>query len=267
MKNQKNIDNKVKMWGLSLFGSHREQLLTQLLTQVEKGKTWKSVVTPNPEQIIQSQTNAPLRKMLQTADWVLPDGVGLVLASRLLSSRLHQEPLQHVIPGRLVVSELLKLALARHWHCVLVGGQGYAGNRTTAVLDVQGTSVEWLSGYQFVQQPTDREEQQLSRCLLASKPDVLFVAFGAPAQETWILSHRALLEKSGVKLVMAVGGSFDTLLGKVPTPPDVIHQIGMEWLFRLILQPWRWRRQLRLIRFVWLVGKTWLNPSLSTRLD
>jgi len=80
--------------------------------------------------------------------------------------------------------------------------------------------------------------------------DILFVAYGMKKQEKWIWRN---LPKIPVKLAIGVGGAFDYLAGAVPRAPGWLRNIGCEWLYRLICQPWRWRRQLNLIRFVWLV--------------
>ena len=88
--------------------------------------------------------------------------------------------------------------------------------------------------------------------------DILFVAFGAPKQEFWINEN---LNKIPVKIAIGVGGAFDHISGKVPRAPLIIRRLGMEWLFRLIVQPWRFKRQLALIEFIWLVLKERLRKS------
>ena len=90
--------------------------------------------------------------------------------------------------------------------------------------------------------------------LLTSHPhiDILFVAFGAPKQEFWISEN---LDKIPVKVAIGVGGAFDFISGSVPRATKFLRLIGLEWLFRLILQPWRWKRQLALLQFLWLVIK------------
>lgn len=80
--------------------------------------------------------------------------------------------------------------------------------------------------------------------------DILFVAFGSPKQEIWIAEN---LDKLPVRVAIGVGGAFDFVSGKVKRAPVWVRKIGLEWLFRLILQPWRIKRQLRLFKFVFLV--------------
>jgi N-acetylglucosaminyldiphosphoundecaprenol N-acetyl-beta-D-mannosaminyltransferase len=82
--------------------------------------------------------------------------------------------------------------------------------------------------------------------------DILFVAFGFPKQEEWMFAN---LSKLNVRVMMGVGGAFDYISGNVPRAPVLIQKSGFEWLYRLILQPWRWRRQVALVEFIGLVMK------------
>ena len=90
----------------------------------------------------------------------------------------------------------------------------------------------------------------ISSIVVGYKPHFVFVAFGSPDQELWIGRHKKIL--SG-RVVIGVGGAFDYLSNNIKRAPVVIQKIGMEWLYRLVIQPWRWKRQLKLIKFVWLV--------------
>ena len=83
--------------------------------------------------------------------------------------------------------------------------------------------------------------------------DVLFVALGMVKQERWIYNNREKLKDSGVRLAMGVGGAFDYISGAVPRAPKFMRDAGLEWLFRLLVQPWRLKRQLALLEFVTMV--------------
>ena len=92
--------------------------------------------------------------------------------------------------------------------------------------------------------------QEWTEALKSKKVDILFVAFGSPKQEIWIADN---LNKIPAKVVVGVGGSFDFISGKVPRAPKFVRNLGLEWLFRLIIQPWRIKRQLSLLEFIYLV--------------
>ena len=90
------------------------------------------------------------------------------------------------------------------------------------------------------------------------------MAYGFPKQEKWIYEN---LEKIPVKCAMGVGGAFDYISGKVPRAPSLVRSLGFEWLYRLIIEPWRWRRHLALIEFVYLVIKEKLDMAVSSRYE
>lgn len=94
--------------------------------------------------------------------------------------------------------------------------------------------------------------QEWSEGLKVEKVDILFVAFGSPKQELWIAKN---LKNIPATVSIGVGGAFDFVSGKVPRSPKILRKLGLEWLFRLIIQPWRIKRQLSLITFVFLVLK------------
>jgi len=215
------------------------------------------IFTPNPEQVVLTQKQPSFLVTLQKADVLLPDGQGIVWASQWLKG--NGESIQERIAGVDVVKALLD-QLPKTTRVLLVGGQNYH------LLQYKEHQIRWEPTYQDVKNPQPEEETQLQKVIQEFQPDLVFVAFGAPYQEEWVIAHLGLLKKSGVKLVMVVGGAFDVLLGKVPRAPLFIQHLGLEWLYRLIQQPWRWRRQLRLIEFIGLVGKQLLDSFFFTRV-
>ena len=100
--------------------------------------------------------------------------------------------------------------------------------------------------------PSAQDWSDISERLEAARPDVLLVAYGAPRQDLWIREHSDALPGS-VKVAMGVGGVFDYLSGRVPLAPVIWRRLGLEWLYRLIRQPWRWKRILRVFYFGILV--------------
>jgi N-acetylglucosaminyldiphosphoundecaprenol N-acetyl-beta-D-mannosaminyltransferase len=98
--------------------------------------------------------------------------------------------------------------------------------------------------------PSEKDAPGIVERIRAAQPDVLFVAYGAPKQDLWIARHGAA---AGVPAMMGVGGSLDFIVGAQKRAPEWMRRINLEWLYRLITQPWRWRRQLALPKFVWAV--------------
>lgn len=237
------------LFDLPFFGSGKKRLLESLQKDVFSGKMPLIIYTPNPEQLIQTRESPQLFSYFSKADYLVPDGAGLVLATKLLSLRGKTRPIQEKIAGVDLVEELLVWARDKSWRVLIVGGRGYSQEEA---IEYRGQTLWWTPAYKDVAHPTSTEERELEAFITAVKPNVIFVALGAPWQEQWVAEHQFLLEKHKVKIAMVVGGSFDYLFGKVQRAPSIVRAVGLEWLFRLVKQPWRWRRQLRLIKFIQL---------------
>lgn len=202
------------------------------------------VITANPEFVMLAQREPRLRAIAAGATLVVPDGVGLVLAARLLG---------HTLPGRArgrdIVPRVAAIAARLDRALYLLGArEGVAARaaealrRTYPALRVAGTSAG---------SPDPREEADIAARVNAAAPDVLLVAYGMPRQEEWIA--RNLPKLPTVSVAIGVGGVFDQLAGEVRLPPEWLARAGLEWLWRLARQPWRWRRQIALPAFLLLV--------------
>jgi N-acetylglucosaminyldiphosphoundecaprenol N-acetyl-beta-D-mannosaminyltransferase len=194
--------------------------------------------------IMLAQGDPDFRALINTSSLCLPDGVGLLWAARLTGQRLRQ-----VVPGSFVVPWLAERSAQREHRWFLLGGaQGVApevANRLTTrfpTLDVAGT----FAGHAGPQ----HDDASCAAVRAAGRVDVLLVAYGSPRQEMWIARNQARL---GVPLAIGVGGTFNFIAGRSFRPPDWLHRIHLYWLGRLISEPWRWRRQLALVRFCALV--------------
>ena len=110
--------------------------------------------------------------------------------------------------------------------------------------------------------PRASEEDDIIRTIRAVSPDLLLVAYGVPAEEKWIARNR---QRLGVPVMMGVGGAFDFAAGVTKRAPGWIRRLGLEWLYRLVREPWRWRRQLALPRFLSLVAKQKLGAITGRR--
>lgn len=243
------MDRSFQIRGKIIFSKGMSELLKNLKKSLSSQKETILVFTPNPEQIMLAESSQEFNDYLLQADILVPDGVGLTYAARILGKDDNEQNIER-IPGRLLAEEVIKLAEQQNKKILVIGGRDYS---TTGKITVSGVEMNWSSAYVDVNNPTEGEEVALRERIEAVKPDIVFVAFGAPAQEEWLVRNREYLSEQGVKIGMVVGGTFDYLLGIVPSPPSWVSKIGLEWLFRLVTQPWRVKRQLKLISFIWLV--------------
>lgn len=213
-----------------------------------------TIFTPNPEQIMLAEQRSDFAAALRQADILIPDGVGIVLASQLLALRQKAQPLTARLTGIDVTRGLLeKFPNAK---VVVIGGRRSDGGDVSEAQTIhltgslEGRTVRVLAGYQNIKAPTKKEADAVEAFLKKEQPDVVLVALGAPFQEMWTLQQLPFLAEHQVKVVMVVGGAIDVLSGKLHRAPHLWQALGLEWLFRLFQEPWRWRRQLKLISFI-----------------
>ena len=208
-----------------------------------------TVFTPNPEQLMLAQHNHVFEKNLYKADLLLPDGVGVVWAGSMLNGNITER-----ISGRETLEFLINIGAKNSLPVFLLGGREassmYAKKLRARYIDNPEWKVSWNGGAENIEHETVQEKKNIGAEILSAKPKLLCVAYGAPHQEKWVMENLELLQKVGVRVVMVVGGAFDVLSGHVFPPPRWVVAIGVEWLWRLFQQPWRWRRQLALLQFV-----------------
>lgn len=202
------------------------------------------VITANPEFVMLARSDGDLRAIAADADLVVPDGTGVLVASRLLG-----DPLPGRAPGRLIVDGVAARAASLGASFFLLGaGPGVAERAAVRLVErhPELVVVGWSAG-----SPRPEDDDAMVREIAEAAPLVLLVAYGMPAQELWIARNLARLPS--VRVAIGVGGVFDQLAGIRPVPPPLIHRVGLEWLWRLVREPHRWRRQRVLPLFALLV--------------
>lgn len=218
--------------------------LVEVLTTIHRftlhAKGSHHIVTVNSEFIMAARHNEAFKRALREADLAVADGAGVVLAARMLG-----QPVPPRIPGVDLVQLLAKQASMQGYRLYLLGGRDGVAHKTAAVL------TDLNPGLQIVGidegSPTDAA---VIKKITAAKPHVLLVAWGAPGQDVWINQHKHELK---VPVMMGVGGTFDFLAGKQRRAPRLMRDLGLEWLWRLVLEPSRWKRQLALPHLFLLV--------------
>jgi N-acetylglucosaminyldiphosphoundecaprenol N-acetyl-beta-D-mannosaminyltransferase len=205
----------------------------------------RHVCTVNPEFVMEARSNPTFKRVLRQADLCTPDGAGIILAGKLL-----RRPFKGRATGVGLVNRLGALSAREGYSLYLLGAAPGVAEKAAATLQARYPGAR-IAGT-FAGSPGEDDWPGIRERLWATRPDALLVAYGAPKQELWIAAHRDELPDS-VKVAMGVGGVFDYLSGKVRLAPAWVRRIGLEWLFRLAMQPWRWRRIARVMGFGLLV--------------
>ena len=202
------------------------------------------VVTPNAEIVVAAQKNHELRAIINRSDLAIPDGAGLLLAAHI-----NREPLRMQVAGTDLAEQLCALAADRGYRMFLLGGGPNVARTAGKRLQERHTNLI-IAGVFEGDSSLSGDVKCRERIQAAGRIDIIFVAFGAPRQELWMSRNCPTLN---VPLAVGIGGAIDFLAGTLKRAPPRVRACNLDWLYRLIQQPWRWRRQLALPHFVLLV--------------
>lgn len=195
------------------------------------------VITPNNEMLVESRKNPRFREVLQQSALNLPDSQGLLFAARWTGQRLPER-----VTGVDTVQALCGSLDESHPVFLLGAGEGVA-EKAAAILWQRNPRLKIVGT--FSGNPRLEYAQAIINAINASQPHLLLVAFGAPAQDLWIADY--LSKMPSVRVAMGVGGTFDFIAGVKKRAPVFIRTIGLEWLWRFIQEPSRWRRMWRAV--------------------
>lgn len=201
------------------------------------------IVTPNPEMIVTAQDDVELREIVNNADLRLPDGISMVVVSRILGT-----PLQERVTGIDLMLKLIETSAWKGYSVFLLGSAPGVAEEAAIKLTAQypnlkivGTHHGYFSG----------DDSEVLKKIIAARPDILFAGLGAGRQEKWLNRHLSELKTVG----MGIGGSMDVISGRKKRAPKWVQATYIEWLYRLFTEPNRWKRQLALPKFLWLIFK------------
>ncbi|MFN3359944.1 MAG: WecB/TagA/CpsF family glycosyltransferase [Pseudanabaenaceae cyanobacterium] len=199
------------------------------------------IVTLNAEMVMAARRHPRLRTVIQGAELVVPDGAGVVLYGRWRGHKIDR------CPGIDLAARLLESAREKGQKVFFLGAKPDVIPRTVAHWQQQLPSLQivgWHHGY--FDAPAEGE---ILQTLHQTQPHLILVALGVPKQEIWIAEHRSLCPHA---LWMGVGGSFDIWAGVKKRAPQWLGRMHLEWLYRLLQEPSRWRRMAVLPQFLWL---------------
>jgi N-acetylglucosaminyldiphosphoundecaprenol N-acetyl-beta-D-mannosaminyltransferase len=216
-----------------------------------KGRSCLHVVTLNPEYVMAARKDPEFAAAIRRADLITADGVGVAMSTRI--DRRSRSKVERVT-GVEIVRHLAEQSRDVRVPLFLLGADPGVAADAAWKLDQElpGVTIAgwWSEGSA---EPID-DREAISR-IHACGARAVAVAYGARGQVMWIDRNRDELSAAGVRVAVGVGGAFDFIAGRVPRAPAFVQRIGLEWLYRLVREPWRWRRQLVLPQFALLVLK------------
>lgn len=214
------------------------------------------IFTPNPEILLEAQKNLAFQKALQKGTLLLPDGHGLLLVSTLLQVKsklvrgllflpsllfflIWKRPFKKVFPeiihGSDFMQDLIEWSVKNKKSVFFLGAKEGVAKKTADVFKKMFPSLKFAGASSANGVAAFKEVSE-------AKPDVLFVAYGAPKQELWISEYYEKIPS--LFHVMGVGGSFDFWSGEVKRAPKILRKLGLEWVWRLFLEPWKRSRRI-----------------------
>jgi N-acetylglucosaminyldiphosphoundecaprenol N-acetyl-beta-D-mannosaminyltransferase len=222
---------RIYILGVPIDDVTENEAVKYIDTLMNDGKLHQ-VVTVNPEFVMEAQRDPRFMQVLNDASLATADGTGILLAARWLGT-----PIRERVTGVALVERLAKQAVIRGWRIFFLGAAPGVAEKAAQVLRHRYAGLQVAGAY--AGSPSIIEEPFVRQQVLDANPDILLVAYGHPAQDLWIARNQELLN---VRLAIGVGGTFDELIGLVPQAPIWMHKIGLKWLWRLIKQPWRYKR-------------------------
>ncbi|AEV94629.1 WecB/TagA/CpsF family glycosyltransferase [Pediococcus claussenii] len=235
----------INILNVSFINTSATSFWKQLETDISAHKN-RFVVTANPEIVMYARRNPKYHTILQQADYITPDGIGIVRATRKLSS-----PIPERITGYETFLELLRWGNDQGSRVYIVGSKPEVITKVATKIKSEYPNIN-LVGYHdgYFSNP-----KPILKAIQRQKPDMVFVATGFPKQEQFIAEYRHINDG----LWMGIGGSFDVFSGTVKRAPLFWQNHHLEWLYRLITDPKRLKRQLVIPQFMWLM--MWHQPK------
>lgn len=228
---------KEMILGVKVDTDNYDELINKLFKRIDK-KEKSLVVAINPEKLMKAKEDQALKDLLNRAEFQIPDGIGVILASKLNKGNIKSR-----VTGIDMMDRIVREAARTGKSIFLYGAKPGVAESAAEALKFTYASLQ-IAG---IQDGYEKDNEKVIQKINEAKPDILFVAMGSPRQEEWIEANRDKLHPS---LYQGVGGSFDVLAGNVKRAPGFFQKTGLEWFYRLAKEPSRLKRQLVLPKFL-----------------
>ncbi len=234
-------EERVDMFGVPLARIDMAGALERI-DQFVDDRSPHMVITSDTPSIVRAHDDAEYQQIVQTADMVTADGRGVVWMARVLGL-----PMRERVSGADLVQSICERAIQKGYSVYLLGAMPGVAEEAGRKLAARCEGLRIAGTHHGYFGPD--EEMSVVREIARVKPDILFVALGAPRQEKWIRKH---MDELQVPVAIGVGGTFDVLAGRVHRAPEWMQRAGLEWLYRVVREPKRLPRMWALPRLVWM---------------
>lgn len=243
-----------KILNLEILNTDYNEFIQNIEEDILNGKK-STIVAINPEKIMKLKEDQSLNDFVQNAEYLIPDGVGILMASKKLGGHITNR-----ITGVDTMDNICRLAAAKGFKIFMLGGKEEVVQSARKNIEKKYPEIRivgTLNGY-------DLNDDEAIEIINASEAQILFIAMGSPKQENWIRKNR---ERLTVNIFQGVGGSFDVFGGYVKRAPAWMQKLGLEWLDRLLRNPSRIFRQMNLIRFYRIIRQNSRSMHRTEKLQ
>ena len=251
----KTRNNEINILSVEFKNYNKAELLKAVETRIKKDER-TLIFTPNPQILLNASRNEKFLRILQSADINIPDGIGILIAAKLLG-----KPLKERLSGIDIGEALITFAAREGLSVFFLGGRKGRAEKSARKFREKYPTLDICGCHNGYFSKTGEENEIVVKNISALKPDILFVCFGSPGQEEWIVNNIGQLHS--VKLAIGLGGSFDVWSGSTHRAPDFMKDAGLEWLWRVILEPRRIKVFYDIPRFLFKIKKSAPKPKRS----
>jgi len=248
--------SKIEIMSVPFGNLSKDEYKKRVEERLCKGKR-TIIFTPNPQMLLGARKNYEIQKILQKSDINLPDGAGIVIASKILRS-----PIKETVCGIDFAEDILALAKEQGLSVFLLGGKEGHADEAKAALQKKFPTLNFCGTHHGYFKKHGQENEAVIKKIIAEAPDIIFVCFGFPEQEKWIAENVPHLPSC--KLAAGLGGSIDVWSGHVKRAPACFRKMRLEWLWRAAREPRRMRIFFDIPLFLFYVFK---EKSKKTKGD
>lgn len=237
---------------INIFGVELDNInMEEATEQVElflKSEKLNTIYTPNTEIVMEAKKERQLKELLNKGDLIIPDGIGLIYASRI-----RKKPLKERVTGFDLSIKMLEIANENNYSLYLLGGEEGVSKKAGENIKLKYPNINivgYRNGYfkgSHNGNPNHIEERNIISEINDLKPDIIFVGLGFPRQEKWIEYNKKQINS---KVIIGNGGVMDILSGNSKRAPEIFQKLGLEWFYRLLQEPSRIKRQIVLPKFM-----------------